>query len=65
MEKEPKFVMPTIWLFLLRYYSVTKNKEALAKQMKLAAQFGKTKLPPGHTVEVKPGRNDIVLNLVD
>ena len=30
MEKEPKFVMPTIWLFLLRYYSVTKNKEALA-----------------------------------
>jgi uncharacterized protein len=29
IEKAPKFVMPTIWLFLLRYYSVTKNNEAL------------------------------------
>ena len=28
IEKAPKFVMPTIWLFLLRYYSITKNKEA-------------------------------------
>ncbi len=29
IEKAPKFVMPTIWLFLLRYYSITKNNEAL------------------------------------
>ena len=29
IEKAPKFVMPTIWLFLLRYYSLTKNNEAL------------------------------------
>ena len=29
IEKAPKFVMPTIWLLLLRYYSITKNKEAL------------------------------------
>jgi len=29
LEKAPKFVMPTIWLFLLRYYSITKNKEGL------------------------------------
>ncbi|MEK6781564.1 MAG: thioredoxin domain-containing protein [Bacteroidota bacterium] len=29
IEKAPKFVMPTIWLFLLRYYCVTKNEEAL------------------------------------
>ena len=29
IEKAPKFVMPTIWLFLLRFYSLTKNNEAL------------------------------------
>ena len=29
IEKAPKFVMPTIWLFLLRYYSIAKNPEAL------------------------------------
>ncbi len=29
IEKAPKFVMPTIWLLLLRYHSITKNKEAL------------------------------------
>jgi uncharacterized protein YyaL (SSP411 family) len=29
MDKAPKFVMPTIWLFLLRHFSITKNKESL------------------------------------
>ncbi len=29
IEKAPKFVMPSIWLFLLRYYSATKNEQAL------------------------------------
>ncbi len=29
LEKAPKFVMPSIWLFLLRYYASTKNEEAL------------------------------------
>ena len=29
IEKAPKFVMPTIWLYLLRYHSISKNTEAL------------------------------------
>ncbi len=29
IEKAPKFVMPSIWHFLLRYYSITKNQQAL------------------------------------
>lgn len=29
IEKAPKFVMPSIWLFLLRYYAATKNQQAL------------------------------------
>jgi len=29
IEKAPKFVMPSIWHFLLRYYSSTKNQDAL------------------------------------
>lgn len=29
IDKAPKFVMPTQWLFLLRYYATTKNKDAL------------------------------------
>ncbi len=29
MDRAPKFVMPTIWLFLLRYYAITKNERAL------------------------------------
>src|SRR5438132_7828962 len=29
IEKAPKFVMPTVWLFLLRHYYVTKRKESL------------------------------------
>ncbi len=29
MDKAPKFVMPTIWMFLLRYYKITGKTEAL------------------------------------
>ncbi len=29
MDKAPKFVMPTIWMFLLRYYKITGNTESL------------------------------------
>ena len=29
LERAPKFVMPTQWLFLLRHYSKTKNEKAL------------------------------------
>src|SRR5688572_19127842 len=29
LDKEPKFVMPSIWLWLLRYYHLTKNEKAL------------------------------------
>jgi uncharacterized protein len=29
IEKAPKFVMPSIWLFLLRYHAATKNEQAL------------------------------------
>jgi uncharacterized protein len=29
MNKAPKFVMPTLWLWLLRYHSLNKNEDAL------------------------------------
>lgn len=29
MDKAPKFVMPTIWMFLLRYYKISGKQEAL------------------------------------
>ncbi|MEI9919788.1 MAG: DUF255 domain-containing protein [Bacteroidota bacterium] len=29
MDKAPKFVMPTIWMFLLRYYKITGSQDAL------------------------------------
>ncbi len=29
IEKAPKFVMPSIWHFVLRYYAITKNQNAL------------------------------------
>jgi uncharacterized protein YyaL (SSP411 family) len=29
MDKEPKFIMPSIWLLLLRVYHLTKNQQAL------------------------------------
>jgi uncharacterized protein YyaL (SSP411 family) len=29
MDKAPKFVMPTIWMFLLRYYKISGHAEAL------------------------------------
>ena len=31
LDKAPKFVMPSIWLWLLRYHHITKNEEALAQ----------------------------------
>lgn len=34
LEKEPKFIMPSIWLWLLRYHHLTKNEDAL-KQIHL------------------------------
>jgi uncharacterized protein len=34
LEKEPKFIMPSIWLWLLRYHHLTKNDAAL-KQIHL------------------------------
>ncbi len=30
MEKAPKFIMPSIWLWLLRYHHLTKHEQALA-----------------------------------
>jgi uncharacterized protein YyaL (SSP411 family) len=30
MDKAPKFIMPSVWLWLLRYQYISKNKEALA-----------------------------------
>jgi uncharacterized protein YyaL (SSP411 family) len=29
LEKEPKFIMPSVWLWLLRYFHLTKNEAAL------------------------------------
>lgn len=29
MDRAPKFVMPSIWLFILRYYAITSNEQAL------------------------------------
>jgi len=29
LDKAPKFVMPSIWLWMLRYYHISQNKEAL------------------------------------
>jgi uncharacterized protein len=31
LDKAPKFVMPSVWLWLLRYYYLTGNEEALAQ----------------------------------
>jgi uncharacterized protein YyaL (SSP411 family) len=31
LDKAPKFVMPSIWLWLLRYHHITKNEEALSQ----------------------------------
>jgi len=41
----------------------TIDKELAAKMRERHKQFGGLKLPPGYTVEVKAGRNDIVLEL--
>jgi hypothetical protein len=29
LDKAPKFVMPSVWMWLLRYYHITKNEQAL------------------------------------
>jgi uncharacterized protein len=29
LDKAPKFIMPSVWLWMLRYYKITKNEEAL------------------------------------
>lgn len=29
LEKAPKFIMPSVWLWLLRYWRITKNQDAL------------------------------------
>jgi len=29
LDKAPKFIMPSVWLWMLRYYRITKNEEAL------------------------------------
>lgn len=31
LDKEPKFIMPSIWLWLLRYHHLTKNEKALTQ----------------------------------
>jgi uncharacterized protein len=31
LDKAPKFVMPSVWLWLLRYYKLTDNKDALSQ----------------------------------
>lgn len=33
LEKEPKFIMPSIWLWLLRYYHLTRNEKSLEQIM--------------------------------
>jgi uncharacterized protein YyaL (SSP411 family) len=30
IDKAPKFIMPSVWQWMLRYYKITKNEEALA-----------------------------------
>ncbi|MBN8578147.1 MAG: thioredoxin domain-containing protein [Cytophagales bacterium] len=39
IEKAPKFVMPSIWLFLLRHYAATKNEDALRMATHTALQL--------------------------
>ncbi len=41
----------------------TVDRELFAKMKDRYEKFGRLRLPPGHTVEVKPGRNDITLEL--
>ena len=31
LDKAPKFIMPSIWMWLLRYYHLTKNENAIAQ----------------------------------
>lgn len=41
MEKAPKFVMPTIWLFLLRHHTLSKNKNSLDMVVQTLTQMAK------------------------
>lgn len=40
LEKEPKFIMPSIWLWCLRYYHVTKNENALQQVLLTLKRVG-------------------------
>jgi len=40
MEKEPKFIMPSIWLWLLRYHHITKNEKALQQILVTLKRIG-------------------------
>jgi uncharacterized protein len=41
IAKAPKFVMPTIWLFLLRYHKLTNNTDALAMVIETLEKMGR------------------------
>lgn len=40
LDKAPKFVMPTIWLLLLRYHKITSNETALSMVTKTLEKMG-------------------------
>jgi uncharacterized protein len=40
LEKEPKFIMPSIWLWLLRYHHITKNEKALRQTLLTLKRVG-------------------------
>jgi uncharacterized protein len=40
LEKEPKFVMPSIWLWLLRHHHLTKNEKALRQVLLTLKRVG-------------------------
>ena len=44
IEKAPKFVMPSIWLFVLRYHYLSKQDEALAMVTKTLTQMAQAGL---------------------
>lgn len=41
----------------------TNNPEQRAREMKLFQQYGRCRLQPGYEFEVKPGRNDVTLEV--
>jgi uncharacterized protein YyaL (SSP411 family) len=40
LEKEPKFIMPSLWLWLLRYHYLTKNEKALQQTLLTLKRVG-------------------------